>query len=132
MFIDTSAVVAILAREPDAAAFANKIASAPSPISAGHVVLEASMRLGTILGVDPRDARSAILDMFREVQIPIVPITDEIASAAVDALAQYGKGRGMKAKLSFGDCLSYACARVHGANLLFKGDDFVATDIDRA
>jgi ribonuclease VapC len=62
----------------------------------------------------------------------VVPITEEVAHIAVAALERYGKGRGKNAKLNFGDCLSYACAKAHGARLLFKGNDFMQTDIARA
>ena len=62
---------------------------------------------------------------------PVVPITEDIAHIAVAAFERYGKGRA-KAGLNFGDCLSYACAKAHGARLLFKGEDFAATDIVRA
>lgn len=62
----------------------------------------------------------------------VVPITDEIGRAAADAFARYGKGRGSKAQLNLADCLSYAVAAAHGAPILFKGDDFVHTDLPSA
>ena len=128
MFIDSSAVVAILAREAEAGEFSAKIAAASRPISAGHVLLESSMRLAAMLGVEPQAAKDAILEMFAEGAIEIVPIDRASAEIAVAAFARFGKGRGGKAQLNFGDCLSYACARQHDAALLFKGEDFVATD----
>ncbi len=131
MFVDTSVVVAILAREPEAGEFASKIEHAVTAFTAGHVLLEASMRLSTMLGVSPLEAEAAIHNMFSEAGIDIVPITGEIAHEAVSAFARFGKGRGRDAKLNFGDCLSYACARHHDVPLLFKGRDFVATDIAR-
>ena len=100
--------------------------------AAGHVLLEASMRLSTMLGVSPLEAEAAIHNMFSEAGIDIVPITGEIAHEAVSAFARFGKGRGRDAKLNFGDCLSYACARHHDVPLLFKGRDFAATDITHA
>ncbi len=132
MFIDTSAVIAILAREPDAAHFAQKIAEASRPISAGHVLLEASMRLASILRVEPEVAKAAVLEAFGEAGVEFVSIDLAVAESAVSAFARFGRGRGGKAQLNFGDCLSYACARVHGASLLFKGEDFAATDARRA
>jgi ribonuclease VapC len=128
MFIDTSAVIAILAREPDASHFAQKIAEASRPISAGHVLLEASMRLASILRVEPETAKAAVLEAFDEAGVDFVSIDLAVAECAVSAFARFGRGRGGKAQLNFGDCLSYACARVHGASLLFKGEDFAATD----
>lgn len=131
-FVDTSAIIAILAAEPDAAAFAAKIETAAEPISAGHVVLDASMRLSTMLGLTPTVADRLVTRLLREARISVVPITEEIAHLAVTAFERYGKGRGHDAKLNFGDCLSYACAKAHGAALLFKGGDFTPTDIARA
>jgi ribonuclease VapC len=55
-----------------------------------------------------------------------------VAHGAVTARERYGKGRKHRASLNFGDCLSYACAKAHGAKLLFKGDDFAHTDVARA
>ena len=129
MFVDTSALVAILAREPDAAALVAEIERSPPVITAGHVLLEAAMRLATLLGVDPIEAESAIGELLAEARIDVVPITREIAHEAVVAFSRYGKGRRNRAQLNFGDCLSYACARHHDVPLLFKGDDFAATDI---
>jgi ribonuclease VapC len=132
MFVDTSAVVAILASEPEGAGFAAKLEASPACISAGHVILEASMRLSTLLGFTPTVADQFVTRLLREADIAVVPITEDIAHIAVAAFEHYGKGRGNKASLNFGDCLSYACAKAHGAPLLFKGDDFVSTDIARA
>lgn len=132
MFIDTSAVVAILARERDAGEYATKLARATRRLCAGHVVLEASMRLSSLLGVDPREAEDAITRMFADAEVEVVSIDAVVAREAVAAFAKFGKGRGHRARLNFGDCLSYACARVHAAPLLFKGSDFATTDIDRA
>ena len=64
-----------------------------------------------------------------EADISIVPITEDIGHAAVAAFDRYGRGRGAGGNLNFGDCLSYACTKAHGARLLFKGHDFAQTDI---
>jgi ribonuclease VapC len=132
MFVDTSAVVAILAAEPDAEAFVARLEAARQPISAGHVILEASMRLSSLLGLEPTVADRLVTQMLREARIAVVPITEEIAHIAVAAFERYGKGRGHQARLNFGDCLSYACAKAHDKALLFKGDDFTPTDVARA
>lgn len=132
MFVDTSAVVAILASEPDAASFAHKLETARQRISAGHVILEASMRLSTLLGLEPTVADRLVTRLLREAQISVVPITEEIAHLAVAAFERFGKGRSREARLNFGDCLTYACAKAHGAPILFKGDDFTRTDAAKA
>ncbi len=65
---------------------------------------------------------------LHEASIAVVPIDEEVAHAAVAAFERYGKSR-HRASLNFGDCLSYACAKAHGAKLLFKGGDFAQTDV---
>jgi ribonuclease VapC len=132
IFVDTSALVAMLAAESDAPKLAAKLEADEERICAGHVILEASMRLAALLDLTPTAADSVVTRLLREAGIAIVPITEEIAHAAVSAFERYGKGRKSQARLNFGDCLSYACAKVHGARLLFKGNDFVHTDVARA
>ncbi len=132
MFVDASVVVAILARESEASEFASKIEGAATVFTGAHVLLEASMRLSTMLGVSPLEAEAATHRVLAEAGIDIVPITREIAHEAVVAFDRFGKGRGHNAQLNFGDCLSYACARHSDVPLLFKGTDFIATDIARA
>jgi ribonuclease VapC len=90
------------------------------------------MRLSTLLGFDPTVADRLVTRLLREARISVVPITEDIAHLAVAAFESYGKGRGHVARLNFGDCLTYACAKAHSAPILFKGDDFTHTDAARA
>ena len=92
-FIDTSAVIAILAREGDAAHFAQKITEVSRPISAGHVLIEASMRLASILRVEPEVAKAAAPER-RSGKPEFVPIDLAVAESAVSAFARFGRGRG--------------------------------------
>ncbi len=131
IFIDTSAIIAMIAAEPDGLSLAAKLQAENQSISAGHVILEASMRLAALLRLNPTAADELVTRLLREAGTAIVPITEEIAHMAVVAFERYGKGRN-RAALNIADCLSYACAKVHGARLLFKGDDFARTDIARA
>jgi len=132
IFVDTSAIIAIIAREPDAAMFAGKIEAEDERITSAHVLLEASMRLASALSLPPTVADTLVTRLLHESGITIVPITEGIGHAAVAAFERYGKTRKNRAGLNFGDCLSYACAKVHGARLLFKGGDFAHTDIAKA
>jgi ribonuclease VapC len=132
MFVDSSVVVALLAAEPDADRFAEKIAAATAPITSGLVTLESAMRLSSLLDLDPVFVEERIRALLEEAAIAIVPIDGAVAKIAVAAFAQYGKGRGHPAQLNLADCMSYACARVHRVPLLFKGDDFSRTDIQVA
>ena len=132
IFIDTSAIIALIAAEADAKVFTERLEVDNERISAGHVILEASMRLATLLGINPTAADDLVTRLLREAEIRIVPITEEIAHGSVVAFERFGKGRGSRASLNFGDCLSYACAKAYGARLLFKGEDFAHTDAARA
>ncbi|MGH6672997.1 MAG: type II toxin-antitoxin system VapC family toxin [Xanthobacteraceae bacterium] len=132
IFVDTSAIVAMIAGEPDGLILADKLQQAGDNITAGHVILESAMRLSSLFDFSPTTADSLIVDLPRKTSTGVVPITEETAHAAVAAFERYGKGRKSRAGLNFGDCLSYACAKVHGARLLFKGGDFIHTDIARA
>ena len=128
MIADTSALVAIIFRESDAATLLTRIRESSNVrISAANFV-EASlvlMRRRTLNG-------QALLDyLIRDFKIEVVPVSREHAILARQAFHQYGKGR-HPARLNFGDCFSYALAKQTGEPLLFKGNDFTQTDLPRA
>jgi ribonuclease VapC len=129
MFVDTSIVVAILSSEDDAAEWADRLEQAPRRMTSALVVLEAVMRLSTKLSVEPMEVEAIIGDFLREAEIETVPIDAEDGRIAVQAFANYGKGRGHPAQLNLADCLSYACAKNRGVPLLYKGNDFSQTDL---
>lgn len=129
MFIDTSAIVAIVAGEPDASALSDAIAATQSRYTSPVVRLEATMVLATRLNVAPSQAQT-LFDAFRkEAGVVEVPLDLEMGSLAVACFETYGKGR-HPAQLNLADCLSYACARALGAPLLYKGEDFAKTDVN--
>jgi ribonuclease VapC len=129
MFIDTSVIVAILSKEPDATDLANKIQAAGPCRTSALVMLEAAMRLSTKLAIDPVEVDKRIQAFMAEAGITFVPMNERTASLAVQAFADYGKGRGHPAQLNLADCLSYACAKAEGIALLYKGNDFAHTDL---
>jgi ribonuclease VapC len=131
IFVETSALIAMIAAEPDGPSLAAKLAAEDQSISAGHVILETSMRLAALLRLTPTAADALVTRLLREAGTAVVPITEDVAHGAVIAFERYGKGRN-RAALNIADCLSYACAKAHGARLLFKGGDFAHTDIARA
>jgi ribonuclease VapC len=77
------------------------------------------------MGRDPRPQLSRFL---REMEVEVIPFTAEHYEVAVDAFERFGKGR-HPAALNFGDCLTYAVARLSGLPLLFTGEDFARTDL---
>ncbi len=131
-FVDTSAIVAILLGEPEADLFADFLANDPVRITAPHVRLESAMILARNLGLEVQVAEQLFDDFLTEAKVQIIPITDSIGREAVRAYSIFGKGRGHPAQLNFGDCLSYACAAVHKLPILFKGGDFLHTDLSAA
>ena len=129
MFIDASAIVAILTREPDADALADALEAAPSPITSAIAIFEAVLGICRKRRVSVAETHQDVQDFLKVAGIEIVPIGAEESVTALDAFARYGKGRGHPAQLNLGDCFAYAVARNNGVDLLFKGDDFSRTDI---
>jgi ribonuclease VapC len=132
MFIDTSVIIALLAQEPEAAAYAERIAASRHRYTSPLVTLEAATRLSTMLDLDPVYVETRIQSLLDEARISVVAINGGIATLAVAAFARFGKGRGHPAQLSLADCMSYACAKAYRVPLLFKGDDFTLTDVEVA
>ena len=71
-------------------------------------------------------------ELIREAEIIIEPVTEAQARIAREAYRDFDRGSGHPARLNFGDCFAYALAKDQGEPLLFKGDDFVHTDITSA
>jgi ribonuclease VapC len=129
MIVDASAVIAILRQEPEAQAFARAIAGAATRrISAVNYVEAAAVIDGSR---DPIASRR-FDDLFRAAQLLIEPVTEAQARTAREAYRDFGKGSGHPARLNLGDCFAYALAKVRGEPLLFKGDDFIHTDVSSA
>ncbi|WP_050632063.1 type II toxin-antitoxin system VapC family toxin [Bradyrhizobium viridifuturi] len=128
MVIDTSAIVAIAFNEPEAKSFRERIADDPVRLISAATVLEAAMVIETRLG----ERGGAELDLWlHKADVEIVAVTADHADQARRAWRRYGKGR-HPAGLNFGDCFSYALAALTGEPLLFKGNDFVQTDVETA
>jgi ribonuclease VapC len=126
MIVDSSALVSVLKREPDWSLLLEKMESADC------VRISAASYLETSIVVDGlrSEAQSAKLDeVMLDVGMVIEPVTVEQAKIARQAYRAFGKGSGHPAGLNFGDCFSYALAREKREPLLYKGDDFVHTDL---
>ena len=128
MFVDASATIAIIARESEGPALAARLGQAVSVYTSPISTFEAVAGLARIGNMPIADAETVLARFLDEVDAEIVPITEEIGRAAVEALVRFGKGC-HAAGLNMGDCFAYACARSVDAPLLFKGDDFPQTDI---
>lgn len=126
MVVDTSAILAILSREPEGPHFKELIAVSPPALLSAGSYLEARIVAETRRG----KAGAADLKLLvASLSLTIVPFDEEQSMIAADAHSRFGKGM-HPAGLSFGDCFAYALATKTGEPLLFKGDDFVRTDIE--
>lgn len=126
MIVDTSAIVAILKGEDDAARYAQAIAAADQRRISAASYLEC----GVVVDAqrDPIVSRG-LDDLLREAEVVIEPVTERQARLARQAYADFGKGSGHPAALNFGDCLTYALALDLREPLLWKGEDFGHTGI---
>jgi ribonuclease VapC len=124
--VDSSAVIAILRAEPEEQVFIDALVAAGAACMSAVSLQETSMvlagRHGTAADWLPLD------DFIRRLGMEIVPHDTVLARLAGEAFLRFGKGR-HPARLNCGDCASYALARARSIPLLFKGADFVRTDI---
>ena len=128
MFVDASAIVAILADEEDAAELSDRFIGAATVKTSALAIYEAVLGLARAQTISAADAELAVGNFLSAADAEIIPITREIGRGAVEAFKRYGRGR-HPAGLNMGDCFAYACARSLDVPLLFKGDDFSQTDI---
>jgi len=129
MFVDASAIVAILTREPEADALADAIEAARSPITSPIAVFEAAIGICRKRHASVEEAEADVREFLEIAEIEMIPITAKEAETALVAFARYGKGRGHPAQLNLGDCFAYAAAKNYRTSLLFKGQDFIHTDV---
>ena len=131
MFIDASALTALLTDEEDALELLARLQNAKRRLTSPLAVWESAIAVARLLGMNTSEAGQAVLDYLALMEIELVAVPPQTAMIAIDAFERFGKGR-HAAKLNFGDCFAYACARHLGVALMFKGADFSQTDIDAA
>lgn len=129
MFVDASALVAILCREAGYERVADRLRRGSQRLTSGMAVFEAVLAVARIKSVPP-DAAEHLVNGFRAAaDIALISLGAAETRAAIAAHNRFGKGCGHPARLNFGDCFAYSCARVHDVPLLFVGKDFSRTDI---
>ena len=129
MIVDSSALIAIVQQEPDARNFAEHIETTDKCRMSTATFVE------TAIVIDSK--RSPILsrrldELCRDAEIEFVPVDETQARIAREAYRDFGRGSGHSAKLNFGDCFAYALAKASGEPLLYKGKDFLHTDVKSA
>lgn len=131
MFVDASAIVAMMTDEADAASLGQRLQQSSDRATSALALWEAALAYSRTARIEPNAAFSAVKGYVEPLGIRTVAVDEQTSHWAIDAFERFGKGR-HPAALNFGDCFAYACARQHGMPLLYKGDDFAKTDIEPA
>lgn len=141
MFIDASAIVAILMGEEEGAAFEEAILKRRGKMHSSPIaVMEATLAIARIKHKPTKSkpkpdkdeiemAHDAVMVFLNGIEAKQIFITESIGDKAIEATAKYGKAVGHKADLNMGDCYAYACAKSYRIPLLYKGEDFAKTDL---
>jgi len=129
MVVDTSVIVAIARREPEALAFSKMLEETRGKLMAVPTYLECVFVLA---GIAPTKGLAFLQGIVSDTLITLVPFGEQELEAAIEARVKFSRGSGHAAKLNFGDCFAYALAKTRNVPLLFKGDDFIHTDIEPA
>ena len=132
MFLDASAIIAMMTNETDAAEIAARLDRSKERITSPVAVFETAVGISRILGIKPSEGHEAVVEWLRLMNVQSIDLPAKSVEIAVDAFERYGKRQGRPAQLNMGDCFAYACARYQGKPLLYKGDDFTRTDIEPA
>jgi ribonuclease VapC len=128
MFLDASAMIAIIVREADANTLRARLGQAAEVYTSPIAIYETVLGLARIGRISVPAANTMLEEFLEEARALIMPIAAEIGRAAVAAFERYGKGR-HQAALNMGDCFACACARNINVPLLCKGNDFVQPDV---
>jgi ribonuclease VapC len=128
IFIDASALIAMMAGEDDADALADRMAEERVRLCSAVSLWETTAGLCRSYGFSASAAKALVKDFVAAHGTDLAPVGDREYELAADAYADFGKGK-HPASLNMGDCLAYACAKSNNASLLFKGSDFSKTDI---
>jgi ribonuclease VapC len=128
IFVDASVFVAILAPEPDADEWSEKIGQIKEGMTSAIAIWEAARAIERITGAKLSEVCRQLQDILQAADIDIIAIGLDEAQAAIMAHERFGKGR-HPARLNLGDCFAYACATTNNAKLLYKGGDFAQTDL---
>ena len=136
MFVDASAIVAMMDREPGWEALADKVRTADEIHVSVVVLYEAAHAIARLTsgGRKPsseriQEARETVDDFLSGLGAAVYSMDGHIGSLAIEASMRYGKAVGHPADLNMGDCFAYACAKSLGVPLLYKGEDFAKTDL---
>lgn len=128
VFVDASALVALLALEDGFEGLADTLDAHEHRVTSAIAVWEATIALSRSCGIMMETAREDLAAFIAGRGVIVIPVGQREGVVALEAHRRFGKGR-HKARLNMGDCFAYACAKTNDAALLYKGDDFIHTDL---
>jgi ribonuclease VapC len=131
VFVDASAIVAILTEEGDGQSLAEALDADRRPITSPIAVWEAAASISRKTGRTAESELSDILTFLKAADVATVPVDMAVTTDALNAFDRYGRRSGHPADLNMGDCFAYAFAKLHKTGLLYKGKDFGLTDLRR-
>ena len=131
MFLDASAIIAMLGDEAEGDLFSDALAAASNPITSPIAVWEAVAGLVKEYALSVTEARAKVALFLRAAKVGSVSIGEPEREIALDAYDQFGKGR-HPARLNMGDCFAYAAAKTNDAPILHKDHGFYRTDLKSA
>jgi ribonuclease VapC len=126
LFVETSAMMAILLQEPDWRELAERVRDSDEAFTSSVALLEATFGIRNERGLPISVAYSIVRDFIDAFGLMVVEISPAMIDAAVEGAEKYGSGRH---HLNLGDCISYAAAKFHNAAMLYTGKDFARTDL---
>lgn len=128
MILDSSAIVSMVAKEEGHRRLLETLGVASNVAVGSPTLFETAI---VLIARDGDAGRIALEAFLRDNEVVTVPFDERHLSVAADAFLRYGKGR-HPACLNYGDCMTYATARLAGLPLLYVGDDFAKTDLAAA
>lgn len=131
MFVDASAIVAVLTEESDGETLAAELDRAAGSITSVIAVWESAASISRKTGRRAEQELTDILAFLDLAEIEILPVDLTVAAEAITAFDRYGRRSGHRADLNMGDCFAYAFAKTRDVVLLYKGKDFAFTDVQR-
>lgn len=129
MFVDHSALTAMLIDEADARHFAGRMQNATVRMTSPMAVARAALGVAGSLGLSIVETGEAVKVFLQLMNIQVLAVPPRAAFLAVEAFETFGTGR-HPANLDLDECMTYACARYYRQPVLSKGDVFGKTDID--
>lgn len=130
MFVDASAIVAILTQENGFESLVAALEGATTRHTSAVAIFEAALGVRRKRRCDVTQAEQVVMRFLAALRVEVASIAGAEASRALDAFSRFGKGTGHPAQLNMGDCFAYAVARSLGAPMLFVGEDFARTDVN--